>query len=165
MARPSTIEYDKLSDFARWLVDHITRRGTSVQRVAEVAEMHVSQLHKIIKSYKPEYAKYRRPGYEKTVTIGRWFDDVNGALESAGFTKIKDEEDQSQGVRDYQPGYNGMVAIPGAESVSVSGFAFDRLSPKSRELVVRYAKFLEQEEKSEAVTAPLDERETEKTTD
>lgn len=87
MARPPKVDESRLSLFARWLSDNARRRGYSVQRMADHAEMHVSHLHKILKSYLPQYAQYQRPGYEKTVLIGELFGDVPGALRSAGYTK------------------------------------------------------------------------------
>lgn len=88
MARKPSVDETKLLPFARWLVENINRRGWSVQRVADHADMHVSQLHKIIKSYLPTYSQYQRPGYDKTVAIGRLFNDVRGALESAGYEDL-----------------------------------------------------------------------------
>ena len=85
MARKSNVNLASLLPFAAWLVQKIERRGYSMQRVADAADMHVSHLHKIVKSYLPGYSQYQRPGYEKTVLIGQLFDDVQGALESAGY--------------------------------------------------------------------------------
>ena len=85
MPRRSTLNDALLLPFARWLIPNIVRRGYSVKRVADHAGMDVSQLHKIIKSYLPQYAEYQRPGYEKTVLIGELFDDVSGALAAADY--------------------------------------------------------------------------------
>ena len=86
MPRKTSVDQSQLLPFAQWLVQNIERRGCTIQRVADIADMHVSQLHKIIKSYAPAYAQYQRPGYEKTVLIGNFFDDLPGALLAAGFT-------------------------------------------------------------------------------
>ena len=86
MARKSTLNELLLTPFAKWLWGNINRRGFTVQRVADEAGMHVSHLHKVLKSYLPLYAEYQRPGYEKTVLIGQLFHDVPGALRSAGYT-------------------------------------------------------------------------------
>ena len=85
MARKSNVDLALLLPFAAWLVKNIERRGCSMQCVADAADMHVSHLHKIVKSYLPGYSQYQRPGYEKTVLIGQLFGDVKGALESAGY--------------------------------------------------------------------------------
>ena len=92
MGRRPTLDESKLLPFAAWLMAHIQRRGYTVQRVADHADMHVSQLHKIIKSYHPVYRQYQRPGYEKTVLIGQLFGDVQGALVSAGYNPPEQED-------------------------------------------------------------------------
>lgn len=91
MARNSTVDEAKLLPFAAWLMKNIQHRGCTIQQVADHAEMHVSQLHKIIKSYNPNYSQYQRPGYEKTVLIGEMFGDVGGALVSARYARPKEE--------------------------------------------------------------------------
>ena len=91
MPRKPNVDQTQLLPFAKWLMQNIDRRGYTVQSVADYADMHVSQLHKIIKSYAPAYAQYQRPGYEKTVLIGKLFSDVPGALLAAGFTTAPPE--------------------------------------------------------------------------
>lgn len=83
----------RLLPFAKWLWQNIQRRGYSVKRVADYAGMHDSHLHKIIKSYLPQYAEYPRPGYEKTVLIGQLFSDVPGALLAAEYTSEKNADE------------------------------------------------------------------------
>ena len=66
-------------------MENVNRRGWSIQRVADQVDVNVIQLHKIIKSYLPQYTQYQRLGYEKTMTIGKLFGDVEGALKSADY--------------------------------------------------------------------------------
>lgn len=96
MPRTTKVDDALLLPFAKWLMPNITRRGYSVKRVADHAGMDVSHLHKIIKSYLPQYSEYQRPGYEKTVLIGELFDDVSGALAAADYPSAENTARESR---------------------------------------------------------------------
>ncbi len=85
MARTAITDFDKMTPFAQWLTRRIGETGKNVNQVAVHVGMSPSQLHKIIKSYKPHYAQYQRPGYEKTKAIGIYLGDVAGALATANY--------------------------------------------------------------------------------
>jgi hypothetical protein len=95
MARTSTIDETRLLPFAKWLMENVNRHGWSIQRVADQVDVNVSQLHKIIKSYLPQYTQYQRLGYEKTMAIGKLFGDVEGALKSADYPASHVRETES----------------------------------------------------------------------
>jgi hypothetical protein len=86
MARISKADVNQMSQFASWLVSETTKQGKTLAEMAEFSNISTSQLHKILKSYEPRYAGYRRPGYEKTVAIGEFLGDVRTALEFAGYS-------------------------------------------------------------------------------
>ena len=126
MPRTSNVDETRMLPFAKWLWGNIRRRGYSVQRVADHAGMHASQLHKILKSYLPQYAEYQRPGYEKTVLIGDLFGDVLGALVSAHYSVAQD--DPSGGVP--QADNTGMITSAVRSVVRDAGYQDDNLTPE-----------------------------------
>ena len=131
MARKPNADEAKMLPFAAWLVQNIAHRGYTVQRVADHAGMHVSHLHKIIKSYLPIYSQYPRPGYEKTVMIGKLFGDVRGALESAGYEVQAEHNPAPLEMSDY-----GIIQSPN----------FNELSDENRRMVGEFALFLQRQQ-------------------
>jgi hypothetical protein len=96
MARTSKLDYDKLSPFAKWLVNRAKEKDVSFVELSSNVDMSLSQLHKIIKSYEPRYNAYQRPGYEKTVAIGQYLEDLRGALENAGYPLIETAQNEEE---------------------------------------------------------------------
>ncbi len=85
MARIAVTDFNKMSAFGKWITLRLAETGKNVNQVADHVGMSPSQLHKIIKSYKPQYAAYQRPGYERTKAIGIFLGDVSGALAAANY--------------------------------------------------------------------------------
>lgn len=132
MARPVTYEFDKMSPFAKWLVKRMDDVGTNANRVADHVGMHVSQLHKIIKSYRPNYASYQRPGYERTRAIGELLGDVEGALRTAGFEasdqelSVKESGDWRRSLREME---KKLSEMPSARTEMIVALWNEQLGP------------------------------------
>ena len=91
MPRKSRMDVALMSPFARWLLLRLQEQDLTVGEAAQAAHMNESYLHKILKSYLPQYQQYQRPSYEKTAQIGRAVRDVGGALQAAGYTAAEME--------------------------------------------------------------------------
>lgn len=101
MRQDLRLDADQMSGFAHWLLTRIDQCGTSLAVVAERADVDKSYLYKVLKSYQPQYRQYKRPGFDKTVRVGRVLGDVPGALRSAGFAGTQ----ETAGAGD--PGWDG----------------------------------------------------------
>ncbi len=82
-------EIQNMTPIAKFFVEHKNSKGLTWQEIADAGEIDVSQLYKIVKSYKPQYASFKRPGYHKTELIGIFLGDRDGALIAAGYNPAK----------------------------------------------------------------------------
>lgn len=115
MPRKARIEEAALSEFGRWLLGHLRQRQMALGTLAQAAGIDESYLHKILKSYLPQYRQYRRPSYEKTVALGRCLGDVAGAVRAAGYS-----EGDPAGPSEAVPAAMPLVftgGVPGSDSV------------------------------------------------
>lgn len=73
----------EMSAFAQWLLKAQDRAGLSATRVAELAGLDRSYINRLLNSHKDEYRYYKRPGYDKTLAIGKAVCDIEGAMAAA----------------------------------------------------------------------------------
>src|ERR1700759_1861674 len=85
MGRRAQLDVSRMSEFARWLLARLEAQGMTLGQLAAGAGVNESYLHKILKSYLPQYRQYRRPSYDKTAALGRCLGDASGALAAAGY--------------------------------------------------------------------------------
>lgn len=87
MPRKAQVDPDCMSEFARWLLGRMSQRATTLSAVAEHTRINVSYLHKVLKSYLPQYQQYKRLSFKRTVQVGEYLGDVGGALRAADYTE------------------------------------------------------------------------------
>lgn len=85
MARRAQLDVSQMTDFARWLLARLEAHHLTLGALASASGVNESYLHKILKSYLPRYRQYQRPGYDKTLALGRCLGDAAGALRAAGY--------------------------------------------------------------------------------
>lgn len=85
MPRRVQVDTTRSSSFAKWLLKRLEQRGFTLSSVAKHTNVDLSYIHKVVKSYLPQYQQYKRLSFEKTVQIGEYLGDVGGALNAAGY--------------------------------------------------------------------------------